>query len=131
MFPIFNPRNNAENLTEIPIPKETLQSRFLTIAESEPFGPVDAAKEFNLEPAAVTLEKLSEGGEHSLHHEATQTKNDGSFIAPMHEGDKYAFKFTPVKVGKVGYRYGKVNRDNRKDRKVAYDAAGNKYYPLE
>jgi hypothetical protein len=36
-----------------------------------------------------------------------------------------------VKVGQVGYRYAKVFRDNRKDRKIAYDAAGNKYYPLE
>lgn len=132
MFPLYNSEKNAENLTEIPIPKETLQSRFLTIAESEPFGPVDAAKEFNLEPAAVTLERLSEGGEHSSHHESKQRKeNNGSFIATMHEGDKYAFKFTPVKVGKVGYRYGKVFRDNRKDRKIAYDAAGNKYYPIE
>lgn len=132
MFPLYNPEKNAENLTEIPIPKETLQSRFLTIAESEPFGPVDAAKEFNLEPAAVTLERLSEGGEHSSHAEAAKkNKGDKSFIAPMYEGDKYAFKFTPVKVGKVGYRYGKVFRDNRKDRKVAYDAAGNKYYPIE
>lgn len=132
MFPLYNPEKNAENLTEIPIPRETLQSRFLTIAESEPFGPVDAAKEFNLEPAAVTLERLSEGGEHSAHHsQANASKKNGSFISTMYEGDKCAFKFTPVKVGKVGYRYGKVLRDNRKDRKIAYDAAGNKYYPLE
>jgi hypothetical protein len=132
MFPLFNSEKNAENLTEIPIPKETLQSRFLTIAESEPFGPIDAAKEFNLEPAAVTLERLSEGGEHSAHAAtAAKSKKDGSFIAKMHEGDRYAFKFTPVKVGQVGYRYAKVFRDNRKDRKIAYDAAGNKYYPLE
>lgn len=132
MFPLYDPQTNAENLTEIPIPKETLQSRFLTIAESEPFGPVDAAREFNLEPAAVTLERLSEGGEHSSHHaDSSKSKTDNSFVAPMHQGDKYAFKFTPVKVGKVGYRYGKVFRDNRKDRKVAYDAAGNKYYPIE
>ena len=131
MFPLFKSDKNAENLTEIPIPKETLQSRFLTIAESEPFGPIDAAKEFNLEPAAVTLERLSEGGEHSSHNQATQKKDDGSFIASMYKGDKYAFKFTPVKVGKVGYRYGRVFRDNRKDRKIAYDAAGNKYYPID
>lgn len=132
MFPLYNPEKNAENLTEIPIPRETLQSRFLTIAESQPFGPVDAAKEFNLEPAAVTLERLSEGGEHSSHHAVgKKSKKDATFIATMHEGDKHAFRFTPVKVGKVGYRYGKVFRDNRKDRKIAYDAAGNKYYPLE
>lgn len=131
MFPLYNAEKNAENLTEIPIPKETLQSRFLTIAESEPFGPIDAAKEFNLEPAAVTLERLSEGGEHSSHQQTVQKKEDGSFIAPMYKGDKHAFKFTPVKVGKVGYRYGTVLRDNRKDRKIAYDAAGNKYYPID
>ncbi|GMF06177.1 unnamed protein product [Ambrosiozyma monospora] len=68
MFPVYeNSGLQAENLTEIPIPEKTQQSRFLTIAESQPFGPVDAAKEFGLEPAAVTLQKLSETGAHSAH----------------------------------------------------------------
>lgn len=130
MLPVYTPGKHSENLTEIPVPKETKQSRFLTIAESEPFGPIDAAKEFGLEPAAVTLQKLSEGGEHSS-HQANATGNvSKAFLAESQPQDRVLFKFTPVKTGKTGFRYGKVNRDNRKDRLIAYDAAGKLYYPL-
>lgn len=132
MFPLYDPTKNAENLTEIPIPEATKQSRFLTIAESEPFGPVDAAKEFGLEPAAVTLKRLSEGGEHSSStKEANKSKDAKSFIAKMYKGDHSAYRFTDVKVGKIGYRYGRPFRDNRRDRKVGYDAAGKMINLLE
>ncbi|GMG35858.1 unnamed protein product [Ambrosiozyma monospora] len=135
MFPVYeNSGFQAENLTEIPIPEKTQQSRFLTIAESQPFGPVDAAKEFGLEPAAVTLQKLSETGAHSAHTAGGSGAKSGSkksFISPMKEGDRHAFRFTDAKVGQVGYRYGKVFRDNRKDRKIGFDAAGNMIYLLE
>ncbi|VEU19394.1 DEKNAAC100037 [Brettanomyces naardenensis] len=135
MFPVYDASKNPENLTEIPIPEQTKQSRFITIAESEPFGPVDAAKEFGLEPAAVTLQKLSEGGEHSSHSAISKgeagTSNDKTFIAKMHEGDRSAFRFTDVKVGQVGYRYGRPFRDNRKDRKIGFDAAGKMVYLFE
>ncbi|ODV86648.1 hypothetical protein CANARDRAFT_27075 [[Candida] arabinofermentans NRRL YB-2248] len=133
MFPLYDPRRHKENLTEIPIPEKTLHSRFLTIAESEPFGPVDAAKEFDLEPASVTLQRLSEGGEHSSHALTGKGKkiSNKTFIATMHEGDKSAFRFTDVKVGQVGYRYGKTLRDNKKDRKIGFDASGKMVYLLE
>lgn len=135
MLPVYVMGKNAENLTEIPVPKETAQSRFLTIAESEPFGPVDAAREFGLEPAAVTLQKLSEGGEHSAHTagaaDATaKAKANAAFLAPSAPHDRSVLKFTPVKTGQVGYRYGRVNRDNRKNRPVAYDPTGRAFYPL-
>lgn len=134
MFPLYDPKKHSENLTEIPIPEKTAYSRFLTIAESQPFGPVDAAKEFDLEPAAITLQKLSESGEHAAHTTSKKTNNnnkDNSFIAPMYEGQKVAFKFTDVKVGKIGFRYGKSFRDNRRDRKIGYDAAGKMVLSLE
>ncbi|KAG7877795.1 hypothetical protein KL937_004308 [Ogataea polymorpha] len=129
-FPLFDPEAHGENLTEIPIPSETLHSRFVTIAESEPFGPVDAAKEFGLEPAAETLRKVTEEGEHAL-SVTNNTKVHKTFVAPMHEGDRVAYKFTDVKVGEVGFRYGKPYRDNRKDRKYAFDNAGKMYPVLE
>ncbi|KAG7854553.1 hypothetical protein KL939_004826 [Ogataea angusta] len=129
-FPLFDPEVHGENLTEIPIPSETLHSRFVTIAESEPFGPVDAAKEFGLEPAAETLRKITEEGEHAL-SKTNNAKVHKSFVAPMHEGDRVAYKFTDVKVGEIGYRYGKPYRDNRKDRKYAFDNAGKMYPVLE
>lgn len=132
LFPLYDPKKNAENLTEIPIPEATKQSRFLTIAESEPFGPIDAAQEYGLEPAAVTLQRLSHGSEPSSNDVKKEQKKDSrSFIAPMNKGDRSAFRFTNVKVGKVGYRYGKSFRDNRKDRKIDFDAAGKMYYPIE
>ncbi|KAH3664034.1 hypothetical protein OGAPHI_004748 [Ogataea philodendri] len=129
-FPLYDPQEHGENLTEIPIPSETLHSRFVTIAESEPFGPVDAAKEFGLEPAAETLRKVTEEGEDAL-NKRRQTRIQKTFVAPMHQGDTTAFKFTDVKVGQVGFRYGKPYRDNRKDRKYAFDNAGNMYAVLE
>lgn len=132
LFPVNEKDRARENLTEIPIPKETKDARFLTIAESEPFGPVDAAREFGLEPAAETLRKLSEVGEHAQHTEKENPQHKSkTFIAPMREGDRSAFRFTDVKVGQVGYRYGKPFRDMRRDRKIAFDNAGNVVYPVD
>lgn len=85
MFPLFNPppptesqddsyynyiNNNSrrENLSEIPIPSNAKRSRFITLAESEPFGPLDAASLLDLEPAVKTLERLATEGEHSANH---------------------------------------------------------------
>ncbi|CAY68392.1 mitochondrial 37S ribosomal protein MRPS35 [Komagataella phaffii GS115] len=131
MFPLFEPHLNGENLTEIPIPTKTKNSRFLTIAESEPFGPVEAAKVFGLEPAAETLAKLSEQGEHAAHHmQAKSTSKKNGFLAPVLQGEKSLFKFVEAKAGTVGYRYGTCLRDNKKDRKIGYDASGKMVYLL-
>ncbi|KAH3683510.1 hypothetical protein WICPIJ_005506 [Wickerhamomyces pijperi] len=123
MFPLFERPLHSENLSEIPVPVKTLQSRFLTIAESEPFGPVDAAKILGLEPAEQTLENLAKTGGHS-----TTLKSDVKakevFTAKVEEKDRYVFKFTKAKVGSVGFRYGTTLRDNKKDRKFTYDNSG-------
>ncbi|GMM34034.1 mitochondrial 37S ribosomal protein [Saccharomycopsis crataegensis] len=124
MLPLYNQRK-PENLTEIPVPAKTLRSRFLTIAESEPFGPVDAAKVMGLEPAAVTLEKLSRGHDEG---KADQEKKKVGFFAPVLQHEKSVFRFKDAKVGEVGIRYGKSNRDNKKDRKVGYNEIGQRIY---
>lgn len=129
MFPVFKQANN-ENLSEIPIPSKALSSRFLTIAESQPFGPIDAAKVLELEPAAVTLEKLSTEGEHAIGHDKfVSHKNKKKVVyGEVLEGERSKLKFVHKTVGKVGFRYGSGNRDNRKDRKIGYDELGKMVY---
>lgn len=125
MFPLYEPPVQAENLTEIPTPQRTLHQRFLTISESEPFGPVDAAKVFDLEPAQHTLNKL------------TEIKEDGSIsnlkphkvsTANERENDRSLFKFTHSNVSDVGFRYGASRRDRKKDRRIGFDNAGKMVY---
>lgn len=130
MFPVFKPEHGRmrENLSEIPVPQRALSSRFLTIAESEPFGPIDAAKLLELEPAAVTLEKLSAVGEHSAGHSTKKTDNVKVIYGEVLSGEKSVFKFTNARVGKVGFRYGTVNRDNKKDRKIGFNELGKMIY---
>lgn len=130
MFPIFKPEHGRmrENLSEIPVPQKALSSRFLTIAESEPFGPIDAAKLLELEPAAHTLEKLSAIGEHSAGHSTKKANNVKVVYGEVLSGEKSIFKFTNARVGKVGFRYGTVNRDNKKDRKIGFNELGKMIY---
>ncbi|EDO17391.1 hypothetical protein Kpol_1060p47 [Vanderwaltozyma polyspora DSM 70294] len=130
MFPLFEPSIDAkrENLSEIPVPPSALKSRFLTIAESQPFGPIDAAKVLELEPASDTLEKLSTIGEHSSGHQTIRKINKKVIYGEMLQGEKSLFKFTEARVGKVGFRYGRVNRDNKKDRKIGFNEAGKMVY---
>lgn len=129
MFPIFQKSNN-ENLSEIPIPSKALSSRFQTIAESQPFGPVDAAKILELEPAAVTLEKLSTEGEHAMGHNKSIAgkKKNKVVYGELLKGERSQLKFVHRTVGKVGFRYGSGNRDNRKDRKIGYNKLGKMIY---
>lgn len=122
------PLNPRDNLTEIPVPKETNQQRFLSIAESEPFGPVDAAKVLGIEPAAQTLENLTQ---HSVEDEtADKLKSDQTvaFYGPQYEGEKAVFRFTSVKVGEVGYRYGASRDDRRHARRIRFDEVGRMHY---
>lgn len=125
MFPLYEPPLQAENLTEIPTPQRTLHQRFLTISESEPFGPVDASKVFDLEPAQHTLDKL------------TEIKEDGSTsslkphkvsIAEERENDRSQFKFTHSNASEVGFRYGASRRDRKKDRRIGFNNAGKMVY---
>lgn len=123
MFPLFERQSHSENLSEIPVPVKTLQSKFVTIAESEPFGPVDAAKVFGLEPAAETLDRLATTGDHSNDKKSNQKERE-VFIAKGNKNDRFEFQFTKAKVGQVGFRYGTTLRDNKKDRKFTFDNSG-------
>jgi Eukaryotic mitochondrial regulator protein len=127
----FNPR---DNLTEIPRPKVTNQQRFFTIAESEPFGPIDAAQVLGIEPAAETLDKLTQ---HTPESQDGSSKGGRSgkqavaFYGPVYEGEKHVFRFISAKAGEVGYRYGASRDDRRHGRKVQFDQAGQRKYVFE
>lgn len=126
MFPIFDTSKNADNLTEIPAPKKTAHQRFLTISESEPFGPIDAARVFDLEPASETLHNLTDIKE----VETEEVKKQRVVIGFEKEGDDCQFRFTKATSGVVGYRYGASRRDRKKDRAVGFDTAGKMIYTV-
>lgn len=126
MFPLYQPPAEADNLTEIPTPHKTLHQRFLTISESEPFGPVDAAKIFGLEPAQRTLNKLTELNEVA----DNQIVRNEVLVGTQKEGDRATFRFTKATLGSVGFRYGASRRDRKKDRAVGFDRSGRMIYTL-
>ncbi|OBA24352.1 hypothetical protein METBIDRAFT_35415 [Metschnikowia bicuspidata var. bicuspidata NRRL YB-4993] len=126
MFPLFNPNKTAENLTEIPTPSKTLHQRFLTISESEPFGPVDASKIFDLEPAQKVLDNLTELQDTS----ETRVVTNKVLVGQQKAGDKVQFRFTMSTSGNVGYRYGASRRDRKKDRAISFDKLGRMVYTV-
>lgn len=124
------PYRAVDNLTEIPMPKETRQQLFQSIAESEPFGPVDAANVLGIEPAKTTLEKLTDVESAESTTESRTSKSQRSFFAPQLEGERHLFRFTDAKVGKVGYHYGSARDDQKSARSVRHKADGKRAYPL-
>lgn len=125
MFPL-KAAKDADNLTEIPTPHKTLHQRFLTIAESEPFGPVDAARLFDLEPAGTTLTKLSE-----LSDDAEKKVHENTVVVgKQRKDDDTQFRFTMATSGNVGFRYGASRRDRKRDRAVGFDKLGRMIYTL-
>lgn len=124
MFPLFNYTENPDNLTEIPTPHKTLYQRFLTIAELEPFGPVDAAKGLGLPVASETLESLASASD----EEITKRKEEKVVVGLKRRDDRFMFKFTASQSGHVGFRYGASRRDRKKDRAVAFDQQGKLIY---
>lgn len=122
MFPLYQPPVDAENLTEIPMPVKTLHQRFLTISESEPFGPIDAAKVFGIEPAGITLKKLTQVDD--TKEEIDQSHTQEVIVGIQKQGDRGLFKFVNAQAGEVGYRYGTSLRDTKRDRAIGYDRAG-------
>lgn len=124
----------TDDLTEIPMPPETRSQRFISIAESEPFGPVNAAHVLDIEPASKLLEKITSID--IIHHEdsAPKTKELGSqetivgFTADVLKGEKAVFKFTNAKVGQVGFRYGAARDDQKHNRKIRYNSIGEAKY---
>lgn len=127
MFPLYQPPINADNLTEIPTPQKTLAQRFLTISESEPFGPVDAARVLDLPVAQETLHQLTdldpEQQAANIHHVTNNV-----VIGKEKQGDRTNFKFTQGTTGNIGFRYGALRRDKKKDRAIGFDAAGKMVY---
>jgi hypothetical protein len=126
MFPLYEPPVNAENLTEIPTPSKTLHQRFLTISESEPFGPIDAAKLFDLEPAQQTLDNLTELAEHG--ETTLHTNVNKVLVGSQADKDRHLFKFTHGKAGETGHRYGASRRDTKKDRRIGFNTQGKMVY---
>lgn len=125
MFPLFDAPRDSDNLTEIPAPAKTLNQRFLTISESEPFGPVDAARIYGLETAQETLDNLTEFKEPS---EQAQKKLNEVIVGEERQGENTQFKFTKATVGEVGFRYGASRRDRKKDRAIGFDRHGHMVY---
>lgn len=129
MFPIFRGGYGSDNLTEIPTPYKTLHDRFLTIDESEPFGPVDAAKILQLEPAETTLRKLTEFDvEETDKIQAEENDKVDVLYGKRREGDRSTFKFIEKEAGTFGHRYGASRRDRKKDRAIGFDASGKMIY---
>lgn len=127
MFPLFYPPKHKDNLTEIPTPGKTLHQRFVTISESEPFGPVDAAKIFGLEPAQETLNALSEFENVS---DSPKVRHNDVVVGVQKDGDDAQFRFTKATSGNVGFRYGASRRDKKRDRAVGFDKLGRMVYTV-
>lgn len=133
MFPLFNSQRTPDNLTEIPIPKQTLSGGFVSIAESEPFGPVDAAEILEIEPAQKFLEKFSgpsDAAAQALKAKKQELEDSKIFVAKKAPHERNGFVFKKVKAGEVGFRYGTVLRDNKRNRKITYDETGRMVYGL-
>ena len=124
MLPIYDGTQGGDNLTEIPTQHKTMHQRFLTIAESEPFGPVDASKIYGLMPAKETLESLTEPKEDS---EQT-TRKEKVVVGQQKQGDRAQFHFKSASSGQVGFRYGAPPRDRKKDRGVGFERSGRMVY---
>lgn len=117
----------TDELSEIPMPDETRTQRFISIAESEPFGPVDAANVLGIEPATKLLENLT-SVDHVHHTKTTKSVWKDAFFGPQLEGEKALFRFSHAKVGTVGHRYGAARDDQKHNRKVKYNSIGEKVY---
>ena len=121
-----NNAKSTDDLSEIPVLEETRSQRFVTIAESEPFGPLDAAKTLGIESASTMLEKLKSTDDH--HQLGRTASKEKYFIGKQLENEKALFKFIPAKVGEIGYRYGAARDDQKHNRKVKYNTIGQKQY---
>lgn len=122
-------KGNQDDLSEIPMLEETRSQRFITIAESEPFGPIDAAKVLGIESASELLDKLKSTEDHHKHQSTTGPKSaKQSIFAAQVQGDKAMFKLIPAKVGEIGFRYGAARDDQKHNRRVKYNSVGDKQY---
>lgn len=123
-----NGKKSIDDLSEIPMLEETRTQRFITIAESEPFGPIDAASVLEIESASTMLDKLTSTEDHHQQSTSVSKTIDNSFIATQLENEKSLFRFTSAKVGEIGFRYGAARDDQKHSRKVKYNSAGQMQY---
>lgn len=123
-------RSAKDNLTEIPIPEETHRQIFQSIAESQPFGPVDAAEVLGIEPATDTLKRLTEPQEEQSGTQDKASKSSVSFFGPQYENEQNLWRFTNAKVGRVGYHYGAAKDDRKHGRRVKFNPDGTQTWPL-
>lgn len=133
----FNREQGQQNLSEVPVPSATRGSRFMTLAESEPFGPLESAKLLDLPPAADVLEKLQhvvQDHSESAHEEFEKAKAAGRIFDVVNKSETkpngVVFRFKKAKVGQVGHRYGAFKDDRKKNRQVVYDRLGNRQWAL-
>lgn len=107
----------------------------MTIAESEPFGPIEAAKLLDLAPAGDVLKELQNvvSDQSELAEIELQKQKDAGLVfdvvnktATKPKG--VVFRFKKAEVGKVGHRYGAYKDDRKKSRKVVYDRLGNRQW---
>lgn len=118
----------TDELSEIPMPDETRTQRFISIAESEPFGPVDAANVLEIEPASTLLDKLTSVDHHNQASKSFNDDKKDAFYAPQLAGEKSVFRFSHAKVGTFGFRYGAARDDQKHNRKVKYNSIGQRVY---
>lgn len=139
MFPLITKQlavegrgSKRENLTEVPVNNATQFGRFVTIAESEPYGPADAAEDFGVEAAKDTLQALVSGGEKSFMEKVHMTglgrKEEPVRIGEVRAGEKKVWRFFDGVAGEVGLRYGRGPRDKRPGRAVGFKRDGTKVY---
>lgn len=121
---------STDDLSEIPVLEETRTQRFITLAESEPFGPLDAAKTLGIDSASAMLEKLKVSEDHHQRG-GLGSKASSVYRAPQLENEKVLFRFIPAKVGEVGFRYGASRDDQKHNRKVQYNTIGQKKYAYQ
>ncbi|KAG5361737.1 37S ribosomal protein S35 [Yarrowia sp. C11] len=131
----FKKEQGEQNLSEIPVPSATRGSRFMTMAESEPFGPLESAKLLDLPPAADVVEKLQHVvADHAetAEIEFQKAKAKGDIFDVVNKSQTkpngVIFRFKKAQVGKVGHRYGAYKDDRKKNRQVVYDRLGNRQW---
>ncbi|KAG5358368.1 37S ribosomal protein S35 [Yarrowia sp. B02] len=133
----YSKPQGQQNLSEVPVPSATRGSRFMTLAESEPFGPLESAKLLDLAPAADVLEEMQNVvSDHSemaeIEFQKAKAKGDVFDVVKTSASkpNGVVFRFKKAEVGKVGHRYGAYKDDRKKDRKVTYDRLGNRQWAV-
>lgn len=135
-FPHFqistNTMKDSENLTELPNPLN--KSIFVTLNESEPFGPLDSANLLQRQPAKEILDNLTK--EEKVSTEDT-THRTQIIYSKLYERDRFQYKFINERVRPtdentfihgISNNYGAKKYDNSKYKKLFVDEQGKLQY---